>query len=244
MWTSLATFLELTASALALTSAVPEPDLSWVRNSALLGPIPEDQVFILDETTPLILDETQPVTALPEVDLGPETNLGPASLNLEAMAALDSVIADLVALESEAPTVSLPAPFACDLTAESNVLTERLLEASDEVSVAWNAALEDQGITAMAQETEAEQCAYIRAMQEALEWTAQELEGRCSPITLALRLTDTVRQVRPNAQPKWARELSLLAQKQADYTFLGKDASKLCAEYRALEAAMAGDILG
>ena len=244
MWTSLATFLELTASALAFTpTTLPELDLNWDP----FAPTPEEEVFILDETQPLILDETQPVMVLPDVDemtLGPATDLGPASLNLEAMAALDAVIGDLVALESQAPTLTLPAPFACDLTAESNLLTARLLEASDEVSVAWNLALESSGITAMAQETEPQQCAYIRAMQEALAQTTRQVEGQCSPISLALKLTDTVRRVRPNAQPKWARELSLLAQKQADYTFLGKDPSELCPEYRALEAGMQGDIRG
>ena len=237
MWTVLATFLELSIGGLSLVQApdLPLEPMGWTH---LLLARPGEENSIL------IIDETRAIAPPAAPDLGELTDLGPGSLNLEAMAALDATIDTLIALEAQAPSIILPAPFACDLVAESNALTQSLLDASDTITLAWNEALIQEGVSTMAQETEAQQCAYTRAMQEALARVTAEAAQACSPVTLALKLTDTVRRVSANAQPKWARELSLLAQKQAEHTLSGKNPADLCPDYRALEAAMQMDIRG
>ena len=238
MWTTLATLLEFIKSGVNSASFLPLPfaDLSLPSLEVMLAePLIEvDPLLIIDETASL---------EVAELDLGPLTDLGPGSLNLEAMAALDADIALLSDLEDEAP-IRLPAPFACDLAAESLALSQSVAGAPKAAQQTWEAAVTHLAIASMPQQTPEQQCAYTRAMQEALNRAVEAEMKACSPISLALALSDTIARISPSEQPHWARQLSLLAQKQADYTYLGKDITALCPEYQDLEARMQAAIRG
>ena len=185
---------------------------------------------------------------LNELDLGPATSLGPGELNLEAMAALDAQMTDLRALaieEAEALIeIAFAEPFECDLDLMTALLTQVVNDAPEETIARWSALVEASPVADMPRETKAENCAINQTMMNLMDEAILIMERPCAPIERALSLARAVAQVPSELQPGFARELSVLAQKQQDYRFLGRPPTDLCPDYAALETRLLSAVRG
>lgn len=201
----------------------------------------------LDEDI-VIIDETRVVEVdLSTLDLGPKTDLGPGSLNLSAMAALDQQIAALSAEGGDFGGVEaafLPAPFACDLPALTQELTDAVAIAIPEVLELWEVYTDERGINEMPNETEEEICAVNQALIYALSDAAQDYRVGCSPISISLGIVLALQELPGPSQARFSRKLSLLAQKVDEYNFRGLPPTDLCPDYKALEAELLSAISG
>ena len=176
----------------------------------------------------------------PEPVPGTATSLGPGSVDLKAMAALDSQMTDLRTLAAElededvgAGMVGSVEPLECDLDLMTALLSQAINDAPQEAIARWSALMEAHPVAVLPPATDAEQCAATRTMMNLLDEAI--MQGPCQPIQRALALARAVAQVPSELQPGFAHELSVLAQRQQDYRLLGRSPTDLCPDYTALE---------